>query len=73
MEHAQDVSHLNDEHHERKWTFLHSYCVPYVYTTDIQDHQVKCTECIKEVDWKGFLIDEWDNGIMRCCSCRATS
>ena len=34
MEHVQDVTHLNDEHRERKWTFLHSYCVPYVCTSD---------------------------------------
>ena len=38
MEHVQDVNHLNDEHHEREWTFLHSDGVPCVYASNIQDH-----------------------------------
>ena len=38
MEHVQDVNHLNDEHHERKWTFLYSDGVPYLYASNIQDH-----------------------------------
>ena len=52
LKHVQDMNHLNDEHHGRKWTFLHSDGVSYVYASDIQDHLLECT------DSKGVLIDK---------------
>ena len=61
MEHVQDVNNLNDEYHERKWTFLHSDGVPYVHVSDIQDHLLECTECKEEVDSKDLSIDEWND------------
>ena len=64
MEHFQDVNHLTDEHHERKWKFLQSDGVSYVYTRDIQDHMHERTECKEEVDSKCLLIDEC-NGFMK--------
>ena len=45
---------------ENGHSFIVIVCHMFVHQI-IQDHQLKCTECIKEVDLKGFSIDEWDD------------
>ena len=60
IEHIQNQTHLCDNDHDGKWTFLHSDGVPYVYSSDIQDYYLKCSDCKEEVDTKGLLKDEWE-------------
>ena len=56
---VQKVTGLNNESNPRKWIFLHSDGVPYVYAADLQDNIVKCNSCNKETDKKGVNFSEW--------------
>ena len=53
MEDIQNQTHLHSNDHDRKWTFLHSDGVPFVYASDIQDYYLKCSDCKDE--WEEFL------------------